>query len=197
VLASRHWVVLTLSVGMWLGCRSKREPTSLGTLQLEGYSDSNNDGAIDRTEYGPFLLGAAARPALGLNSKGLNATDLASDWLLLHVVYAWCQFCASESDAEASWLRQEAGKLHIVQVLVESADGHTPTIADLNSWVARAHGNSSVRFPSALDPSGRLLRAYPRPTFVLLRPKDGFAIEATLEGPGSLKTLREAVGTRR
>jgi hypothetical protein len=127
-----------------VACRERREPTALGALALEGYSDRNTDGKVLREEYGTFKLGAAAE----------GTTQWAPDFLLLHVVYAWCQYCATESDAEASWLRQEPRKIAVIQVLVESADGHRPTLADLNLWVDRAHGASSIRFPSALDRPG-------------------------------------------
>ncbi|NOU30843.1 MAG: hypothetical protein HOO96_23335 [Polyangiaceae bacterium] len=160
--------------------RGFAERQRLPELALQGGFDANGNGRIDNEEMGPLSLRAvidapAAEPAR---------------WLLVHVVFAWCQFCATETDVEASWVKASRGRVRAVQVLVENVEGRAPTQADLWRWIDRGHAQPQSTVPAAIDASGLFRAGIQEPSFLLLDVRGELRIVGREVGPGGLAKLR-------
>ncbi len=160
--------------------RGFAETQRLPEIALQGGFDANGNGRIDNEEMGPLSLrtvldAPAAEPAR---------------WLLVHVVFAWCQFCATETDVEASWVTASRGRVRAIQVLVENVEGHAPTQSDLWSWIDRGHAQPQSTVPAAIDARGLFRAGFLEPSFLLLDVRDDLRIVGREAGPGGLAKLR-------
>jgi hypothetical protein len=160
--------------------RGLAEGQRLPEAALDGAYDADGNGRVESGEMGPLSLrtildASAAEPAR---------------WLVVHVVFAWCQFCATESDVEASWVKGAKGAVRVVQVLVENVEGHEPTQADLWRWIERGHAQPQSAVPVAIDRSGLYRAGVKEPSFLLVDVKDGLRIVQREAGPGGFAKLR-------
>ncbi len=152
----------------------------LPEVALHGGFDADGNGRIENGEMGPLALRSVLDAPAPQPAR----------WLLVHVVFAWCQFCATETDVEASWVKASHGSVRAVQVLVENVQGHAPTEADLWIWIDRGHAEPQSSVPAAIDRSGLFRSAVKEPSFLLLDANDALRIVGREAGPGGLAKLR-------
>jgi hypothetical protein len=176
-----HLVWLSVVV---IACSTERTGVAEGNhfpaSELLGAADWNGNRRVDRPEVGDLSLArVVAMPA-----------PRAAKWVVVHVVYAWCQFCATETEIEASWVTSASGTVRVMQVLVENATGDAPTQDDLWSWMARSHSLAQGPLPTGIERQPHLRKLVKEPTFFLVEAKPPVRIIRRETGPRGFARLR-------